>query len=220
MDRHDSPTPESVSMHSSILRRSRLPFVAAVAAALILSACGSSSSGGSSPSGTNSAPTGSTSTTAGAYGTLPAATGTPTKGGEVTYPIESGSQPNYIFPITPGANSSVYDAQWQYLMFRPLYWSPVGNRPVINQDLSLAQLPVYSNGNKTVTINMKPGYKWADGHAVTSQDLVFFIDELRAAVKENPANFGNYTPGGFPDNVVKMSTPTASQLVLKLNKAY
>jgi len=33
------------------------------------------------------------------------------------------------------------------------------------------------------------------------KDIVFFLDLLRAAIKESPANFGNYTPGQLPDNL-------------------
>jgi peptide/nickel transport system substrate-binding protein len=208
-------------MQRSILRRTRLPIVLAASGAILLAACGSSSSGGTGGSGGKSSASGSTSTTAGEYGTLPAAQGTPTTGGTITYPIEAGSQPTYIMPITPAADTSAYNAEFlQYLLYRPLYWTPQGNRPIINQDLSLAALPIYSDGDKTVTINMKQNYKWSDGQSVDAQDVLFWIDELRAAVKENPANFGNYTPGAFPDNVASATAPSKFQVVLKLTGAY
>lgn len=206
-------------MQYSIVRRTRLPFIAAIATSLLLAACGSSSSGGTKGSG-NSGNSGDTSTTAGEFGTLPAASGTPTKGGTISYEIEAGSQPTYIMPITPGADSSVYTASFQYLLFRPLYWTPQGNRPIINNDLSLAALPVYSNGDKTITINMKQNYKWSDGKPVDAQDVLFWIDELRAAVHENASNFGNYTPGNFPDNIASATAPSTYQVVLTLTKAY
>jgi peptide/nickel transport system substrate-binding protein len=203
-------------MTFSIPRRRRLPIIAVAAGALLLTACGSSSSGGNSGGSTP----GNTSTTSGEFGTLPAQTGTPSGHGSISYGIEAGSQPNYIFPITPGANSSVYTSSFQYLMWRPVYWTPQGNRPILNPDLSLAQVPVYSNGDKTVTINMSHNYKWSDGKPVDAKDFVFFMDELRAAVHENPANFGNYTPGNFPDNVTSVQTPSTFQVVLHLDKAY
>ena len=201
-------------MQRSILRRSRLPIVLVAAGAVALTACGSSGSGGGGSS------TGSASTTSGAYGTLPAQSGTPSGHGTITYDIEAGSQPTYISPITPAANGSVYNAEFQYLMYRPLYWTPQGNRPIINTALSLAPVPTYSNGDKTVTINLSHNYKWSDGKPVDAQDVLFFIDVLRAAVKENPANFSNYTKGAFPDNVVSATAPSTYQVVLKLDKAY
>jgi peptide/nickel transport system substrate-binding protein len=194
---------------------------ALVAGALVLAACSSGSSGGGNNKSGPPKTTGSTSTTAGEYGTLPPASGTPVPGGTITYPIISGAQPTYIMPVLPGADFTTVNSDFQIPMFRPLYWTDVGNRPVIDQTLSLAQLPVYSNDNKTVTINLSQKYTWAtDGHSVDAQDVLFFIDELRAAVHENASNFGNYTPGNFPDNVVRATAPSKFQVVLTLNKAY
>jgi peptide/nickel transport system substrate-binding protein len=52
---------------------------------------------------------------------------------------------------------------------------------------------------------------------VTSKDALFFIDVLRAAVKESGANWGLYTPKiGLPDQVASASTPNATTLVLNL----
>jgi peptide/nickel transport system substrate-binding protein len=201
-------------MQRSIPRRHRLSVVAVVAGALLLTACGSSSSGSGSKE---------TSTTTGAYGTLPAESGTPIKGGTITYQILAGSTPTYIMPILPGADSTIYNQQFEELLYRPLYWLNVGNRPVINYGLSLASKPVFSNGNKTVTINMSHNYKWTDGHPVDAQDVLFFIDELRAAVhptKTDAANFGYYTLGDFPDNVASATAPSTYQVVLNLTRAY
>jgi peptide/nickel transport system substrate-binding protein len=205
--------------------RIRLASALAVSGILVLAACGSSSSSPTSKGGGSSnasAPTGAgnTSTTAGQFGSLPAQSGSPTKGGTITYDIQAGATPNWIMPITPGANSSVYTSTFQELMFRPLYWAPIGNRPVINYPISIGKAPVYSNGDKTVTINLNSNYKWSDGHAVDAQDVLFWIDELRAATHENAANFGNYTKGAFPDNVVKATAPSPTQVVLNLDKAY
>jgi len=200
-------------------RHSRLLAAIAAGGVLVLAGCGSSSSGGKAAGG-GQAPNGSQSSTAGAYGSLPAESGTPQSGGTITLPVEAGTQPNYIFPVTPGQFLTTDTAAWQEYMFRPLYWAGIGNKQVLNPDLSLAQFPVYSDGNKTVTVNMKTNYRWSDGHPVTSQDDEFFIDLLEAAVKESAANFGDYTPGDFPDNIASMSTPTPQQLVLHLKQAY
>jgi peptide/nickel transport system substrate-binding protein len=86
--------------------------------------------------------------------------------------------------------------------------------------LSLASLPEYTDGGKTVTINMSHNYKWSDGKPVDANDVIFFIRELAAAVKENPSNFGNYAPGNFPDNVKSVTAPSTYQVVMKLDKAY
>lgn len=181
---------------------------------LLVAACSSSpSSGGSNTPGSTSFP--------GAFGSIPAQSGTPKSGGTLTYAENPGAGPNYIFPITPSANASVFDVyQFQYLMWRPLYWSPNGATPAIDPSLSLASAPTWSNGNKTVTINMDTNYTWSDGSPVDANDVIFFIDLVEASVKENPANFSNYTPGFFPDNVASAKALSKYVVQLQLTKAY
>ncbi len=155
------------------------------------------------------------------YGTLPAKSGTPKEGGVVRIAQSPGAGPNYIFPITPAANGSVYNIyQLQNQLFRPLYASPVGTEPKINPVESLAEAPTYSNGNKTVVIKLKGGHTWSDGKKVVSQDVVFYINLLKAAVKESAANFGNYTPGYFPDSVVKAEATDPTTVTLTLTKPF
>jgi peptide/nickel transport system substrate-binding protein len=180
---------------------------AATAAAMGLAACSTSNSGG---------PINSSS---GVFGTVPAASGTPTAG-TITWAEPPGSAPTWIMPITPGADFTVYSTDdFNYESWRPLYWTQSGVNPTIDQALSLAYLPTYSNGDKTVTVRMKTSYKWNDGQPVTASDSLFFLDELRAAIKESAANWGEYSPGvGLPDQVVSASAPNASTLVINLNK--
>lgn len=157
----------------------------------------------------------------GGFGSIPAASGKPAKGGTVAWAEQPGAGPNYIFPVTPAALATVYDVfDFQYLMWRPLYWQPRGATPAINTSLSLAKPPVFSDGNKTVTIHMDTNYHWSTGAPVDANDVVFMVDLLKAAVKESPANSGNYTPGFFPDNVKSMSTPNKDTVVMHLTKAY
>jgi peptide/nickel transport system substrate-binding protein len=180
---------------------------AATAAAMGLAACSAGKSGGSINSST------------GAFGTVPTASGTPTAG-TITWAEPPGSAPTWIFPITPGADFTVYSTDdFSYESWRPLYWTQSGTSPKIDQALSLAYLPTYSNGDKTVTVRMKTNYKWNDGQPVTASDSLFFLDELKAAIKESGSNWGQYSPGvGIPDQVVSASAPNATTLVINLNK--
>ena len=180
---------------------------AATVAAMGLAACSTGKSGGSINS------------SSGAFGTVPTASGTPTAG-TITWAEPPGSAPTWIFPITPGADFTVYSTDdFSYESWRPLYWTQSGTSPKIDQALSLAYLPTYSNGDKTVTIRMKTNYKWNDGQPVTASDSLFFLDELKAAVKESGSNWGEYSPGvGIPDQVVSASAPNATTLVVNLNK--
>jgi peptide/nickel transport system substrate-binding protein len=135
---------------------------------------------------------------------------------DVTYALLPATVPNYILPLMgPAYYSNVNLYQFQAEMYRPLYWFGNGTKPTFNSTLSLAKTPVYSNGGKTVTITMKP-YKWSDGTAVTSEDVLFFMQMLKAEKKIWPI----YVVGEFPDNIVSMSAPNASTVVFHLDKAY
>ena len=102
----------------------------------------------------------------------------------------------------------------------PLYAGPNGNVPEVDEALSAANAPNFSNGDKTVTIPIKPGLQWGNGAPVVANDVVFWFDLLKAAVKESPANWGQYTPGLMPDNVASITTSGKYDVVMQLKQAY
>jgi peptide/nickel transport system substrate-binding protein len=133
-------------------------------------------------------------------------------GGTATFALPPGTTPDWIFPLIDSAHSSIDNRnQFEYLMYRPLYWFGQGSQPVLNDSLSLAQTPVFTNNDRTVTINMKP-YKWSNGETVTAQDVAFWLNMLSVEKKE----WAYYVPGGFPDNLTgwKVTGPTTIQLTL------
>jgi peptide/nickel transport system substrate-binding protein len=185
--------------------------VAAVAGLAALTACSSSSSGsGTTLSGMSGA---------GMYGSLPAASGSEHTG-TLKIGLLGGSPPTWILPIQTSGTGSVYNVyDFGYQMYRPLYWMVNGTQPKETPALSLASDPVWSNGDKTATITMK-NYKWSDGQPVTSQDVAFFIDELKAALKESAANWAYYSPGlSIPDDIASVTTPDAKTIVFNLKHA-
>ena len=125
-------------------KRTRGAFAAAcglAAVAVTAAACSSGSSGTGNQPGTTG--------------------GTPVSGGTAVYALPPSTTPNYIFPFTSSSYFSVVNAEdFQYLMYRPLYWFGNGASPTLNTSLSLADAPVY-NG-KDVTITLK-GWKWSNG---------------------------------------------------------
>jgi len=164
--------------------------------------------------------TSSASALTGLYGSLPSA-GTPAKGGTITWGQLTGSTPTYIFPILPGANASVYTSDFfQDIMYLPLYNTPVGGTPKVDYAVSVGKPPIFSDGDKTVTIDMNSNYRWSNGQPVDANDLLFDIDLLQQAVKESPANWSAYTPGQFPQSIASVKETGKYSIVIKLNKAY
>ena len=137
-------------------------------------------------------------------------------GGTVTIAQQPGSVPNYIFPLVNGSDATGSDVmQFQYLMYRPLYWNGDDGKPIPNSKLSLAYPPVYSNDGKTLTIKLRH-YNWSDGTAVTSRDIEFWMNLLKA----EKANWWQYVAGEFPDNVASMTFPTARTFTITFNRVY
>jgi peptide/nickel transport system substrate-binding protein len=173
-------------------------FLAVLACAgLVLAACSSSPSSSSS----SGVPTG----------------GTRLTGGVVRFAEPPSATPNYIFPFMSAQYSSVNNiSQFQYLMYRPLYMfgSPTTASPVFDAQLSLAQLPVYSNNNTQLSITMK-NYKWSNGEQVTANDVLFFLNMMHA----ESSNWYAYVPGQIPDDV-KSATANGQTLDMTLNGTY
>ena len=179
-------------------RRARRLFAAACGAAAIAitaAACGSS--------GTSTTPS------------APATGGTPTTGGTATFALLPSQVPNYIFPFDSSTYFSVINAEdFQYLLYRPLYWFGNGATPTLNPSLSVADAPIYNGRN--VTITMK-GWKWSNGTPVSAQNVVFWIHMMQAV---GSSDWGDYTPGGFPSNVSNVKATNATTLTMTMDKAY
>ena len=143
--------------------------------------------------------------------------GTPVKGGTVTWALPPSTTNNWIFPFYAITNASVYNGeQFQWLMYRPLYMfgNNTNTNVGINYPLSPANPPVYSNGGKTVTITMK-GWAWSNGEHVDANSVKFFLNMTKA----EKANWYAYAPTLLPDNVTSV-TANGNTLTLQLNKTY
>jgi peptide/nickel transport system substrate-binding protein len=138
-------------------------------------------------------------------------------GDTATFAEPPGTTPNYIFPMLTGAYYSVANIeQFERLSFRSLYW--IGNakgQPVVDPAMSLAQLPVYSDNNSVVTIHLQ-NYTWSNGTPVTTRDIAFWINLLKA----NKSDFAAYIPGEFPDNLKSYKIVNSKTIVLTLTGSF
>jgi peptide/nickel transport system substrate-binding protein len=143
----------------------------------------------------------------------PTAAGTTrVSGGTAVMAEPASATPNYIFPYVSStyiSDLNVFD--FQYLMYRPLYWFGNGVQPTLNTSLSLANPPTF-NGTK-VTITLKH-YRWSNGTPVTAQDVMFWLNMETAL----PADYGAYTD--FPANVRDITVVSPSELTMVMDKGY
>ncbi len=172
------------------MRRWAIAIAASVA--LLAAGCSTASSGSSGSSGT---------------------------GGTVTFALPAGTIPTYISPFVSGPVSNNIDLfQFTPFMWRPLYWYGINGTPNINYQQSMAGVPTYSNGGKTVTVTLNKKFKWSNGKPVTNRDVELWLNLLKAEKGE----YLGYSPGSIPDDISSMSFPASSpyQFSITFNKAY
>jgi peptide/nickel transport system substrate-binding protein len=176
-------------------RRLHVLVLASVACVTLLAACSSSSSPGSTPGATR------------------------INGGTATIALnQTDGVFNYIYPLLDFDNDTFANVTYsQYLMWRPLYWFGSPGHVGVNFAESLAgPASVTSSGGKTVaTIQLKP-YRWSDGMPVTSRDVEFWINLLKA----DKSQFWGYSPGEFPDNLASMKIVSSSKFTLTFDHTY
>src|SRR5579862_8184142 len=170
--------------------------VIGVSATLALASCSGSSS--SAPSGTGTP------------------TSAPTSGGIVTFAESPDYFPTWILPFYNGAFFTIQEQGWfESLMWPPLFNQSNGQNPAVNYSTSLANPPVYSDNNTVVTLTIKH-WMWSDGQPVTTRDIMFWLNILKA----NKTQWADYTPKQFPDNVTSIKIVNPYEMVMKLNGSY
>jgi peptide/nickel transport system substrate-binding protein len=125
---------------------------------------------------------------------------------------------NYIFPLLNFDNDTFANITYsQYLMWRPLYWFGSPGHVGVNEAESLAKPPVVksSGGKTTATITLKP-YRWSDGTPLTSRDVEFWINLLKA----DKPQFWGYEPGEFPDNLTSFKSLSTTTFQLTFDHNY
>jgi len=127
----------------------------------------------------------------------------------------SGASPNDIFPLPPVTNSDGYNANLTNPIWPTLVYEGDGAKSAVNPQESLFTSINYSNGDKTVTIALKP-WNWSDGKPITSRDFTFVYNLLKA----NATDWLFYVKGLFPTDVSSVSTPDSHTVVLNLTHSY
>ncbi|MHB1639329.1 MAG: ABC transporter substrate-binding protein [Candidatus Dormibacteria bacterium] len=155
---------------------------------------------------------------------------TKASGGVVTYAELPQTPPNYILPLESGVYLDDNNAgQFSRIMYLPLYWFGNQGQPSLNRKLSIALPPVFSDHNTQVTVTLKH-WMWSNGKPITARDVIFWMNLLSAVTDPNAPvlgsssapgpGWGEFSPGGFPENVVSYRQTGTYTLVLHLNASY
>ncbi len=136
-------------------------------------------------------------------------------GGTVTFAFQPTDEFSWMLPLENGANEEPWELSTDECLWLPLYFEGKGSDPVIDYARSLADPPVYSDGDRTITIKLRH-YVWSDGKPVTTRDIQFFFNIYKAG----ESKIATYVPGEFPDNITRVDYPSATTFVIHLDRSY
>jgi peptide/nickel transport system substrate-binding protein len=134
----------------------------------------------------------------------------------VNYALPANATPNWILPIgVPGTlathNTSIYESLWPSLV---AFNGSTGD-VALDEAASVAESIQWSADGTQVTLKLK-GMSWSDGRPVTSRDVEFWFNLIKAGKD----GWGSYAAGRMPDNVVAVEAPDERTVVLTLDQAY
>ncbi|MEV0221637.1 peptide ABC transporter substrate-binding protein [Streptomyces sp. NPDC050704] len=134
----------------------------------------------------------------------------------VNYALPANFTPNWILPIGTAArlntnNRSIADSLWDRLV---AYDGSTG-KIAWNKKASLATAADFASDSKSVTITLGKR-SWSDGKPVTSRDVEFWFNLIKA----NKAEWAGYTPGKSPDNWASFKTVDDRHFTITFDQAY
>lgn len=142
--------------------------------------------------------------------------GTPKKGGVVTWAMAPGFPPAVIFPFTPAERMGTRNIlEFQALMYRTLYFFGSNGIPDVDYDMSPAEAPQWSEDGLTVTIRIKP-WKFSNGETIGADSVLFWVNLMRV----KGARYGEYVPGFFPDNLTSYGKLAEDTVYFTFDRVY
>lgn len=111
------------------------------------------------------------------------------------------SKMRWLFPITdPAYNTTTNVLKYQQPQYRPLVWYGLGSSNLVQWPLSIANVPIVSNGGLTWTVTLK-NWKFSNGTDINAKSVIFFMNMIKAEA----GNWAGYTPGvGYPDKLTNV----------------
>jgi len=120
--------------------------------------------------------------------------------------------PTFVKNFNPFTATGLPSGQFiKGAIYEPLIISPEGGKPPVPW---LAQSWKWSNGNKTLTLNIAKGVKWSDHQPLTVADVVYSITDGKQSSTMDLSGYAR------PDtNIASVSAKGSSQVVINLKVA-
>ncbi|WP_411149507.1 peptide ABC transporter substrate-binding protein [Streptomyces sp. A30] len=134
----------------------------------------------------------------------------------VNYALPANFTPNWILPIGTAAhlntnNKSIANTLWEPLV---AYDGSTG-KVAWNKAGSVATAADFAADGKSVRITLGDRH-WSDGKPITSRDVQFWFDLIKA----NKAEWAGYNPGKAPDNWTSFKTEDARHFTITFDRSY
>lgn len=134
----------------------------------------------------------------------------------INYALPPNFTPNWILPVGTAAhlntnNLAIASALWENLV---AYDGSTG-RVAWNKNASVASAATFAPDAKSVTITLRK-LSWSDGKPVTSRDVEFWYNLIKA----NKTQWAGYNPGQEPDNFTGFTTIDATHFKITFDRAY
>jgi peptide/nickel transport system substrate-binding protein len=109
-------------------------------------------------------------------------------------------------------------------MYEPLIINPLGGKPAVPW---LARSWKWSNGNKTLTLQIAKGVKWSDGQPMTARDVVYSLTAGKQSkvmdlvgLTRPDTNIASIRAKGANAVVITLKTPDSQFIAATLNSQY
>jgi peptide/nickel transport system substrate-binding protein len=134
----------------------------------------------------------------------------------INYALPANFTPNWILPIGSAGKLNTNNGAIASTLWEPLvaYDGSTGSISW-NKKASIATAADFASDGKSVTVTLGDR-KWSDGTAITSRDVEFWFN----LVKANKAEWGNYNKGQAPDDWTSFKTVDATHFTITFDKAY
>ena len=134
----------------------------------------------------------------------------------IDYALPANFTPNWILPIGTAAHLNTNNISIANTLWEPLvaYDGSTG-KIAWNKAGSVATAADFAADGKSVKITLGNRH-WSDGTQVTSRDVEFWFNLIKA----NKAEWAGYNPGKAPDNWTSFKADDATHLTITFDKAY
>ncbi|SDW14715.1 peptide/nickel transport system substrate-binding protein [Alicyclobacillus hesperidum] len=196
-----------------VQKKKRVLMSAAAAAAVVLGVAGCGTTGASSASG-NSTPANQSATNTATTGAASTATG-----GVIEFALPPATNLTWFLPIFNAANDSLYNSQLVDQLYIPML--QLNNDYSINWNNSIAQKITYNKQGTVYHIFINPKWKWSNGQPVTSKDVLFTWNVIKAASAKNapaPWPFVGVGTGDIPDGIKSVQATGKYEVTITLKQ--